>query len=222
MSRCASNSDSRALRLAGLLLLAAGSLPAGVAPATPPAEPVPVLTSDASPDRLRPGDRLRLQIVEDGDPAVELVIAKDGTIDAPYIGTVGAGGLTMEGLAARLREALEADYYVHATVRLSLLERPERSTNRGRIFVTGQVRRVGMVEIDKSETNTAGKVILANGGLSDFADARRIKIFRTNASGQVETRVVDLREVLEKGRIDLDVPIVDGDLIVVDAKLVNW
>lgn len=220
-SRCASNSESRVLRLALPLLLAAGALVA--APATPPpAEPVPVLTGDAAPDRLRPGDRLRLQIVEDGDAPVELVIAKDGTIDAPYVGTVGAGSLTMEELAARLRTALEADYYVHATVRLSLLERPERSTNRGRVFVTGQVRRVGMVEIDKSETNTAGKVILANGGLSDFADARRIKIFRTNASGQVETRVVDLREVLEKGRIDLDVPIVDGDLVVVDAKLVNW
>jgi polysaccharide export outer membrane protein len=181
----------------------------------------PAATENAA-DRLRPGDRLRLQIVEDGEPPVELFIAKDGSLDAPYLGSIVGGGLTLEELTARLREALEADFYVKATVRLSLLDRPDRSTNRGRVFVTGQVRRVGLVEIDKSEANTVGKVILANGGLSDFADARRIKIFRTNAAGVVETTVVDLREVLEKGRIDRDVPILDGDLIVVDAKLVNW
>jgi hypothetical protein len=67
-----------------------------------------------------------------------------------------------------------------------------------------------------------GKVILTNGGLSDFADARKIKIYRTTAAGQVQSLVVDLHEVLEKGRIDLDVPIYDGDLVVVGSKLVNW
>ena len=182
------------------------------------AEPTP----EAAGERLRPGDRLRLQIVEDGDPPVDLIIAQDGTMDTPYLGLLPAADLTLPQLRDRLSERLEADYYVQATVRLSLLERPERSTNRGRVFVTGQVRRVGMVEIDKSEPNTVGKVILANGGLSDFADARRIKIFRTNAAGVVETLEVDLREVLEKGRIDRDVPVLAGDLIVVDAKLLNW
>lgn len=179
-------------------------------------------STDMNAERLRPGDRLRLQIVEDGDPPVDLIIAQDGTLETPYIGLLPAADLTLQQLRERLRDQLEADYYVSATVRLSLLERPERSTNRGRVFVTGQVRRVGMVDIDKSESNTVGKVILANGGLSDFADARRIKIFRTNSAGEVETLEVDLREVLEKGRIDLDVPILDGDLIVVDAKLLNW
>lgn len=171
---------------------------------------------------LRPGDRLRFQIIEDSDAPVEIVVGKDGRIDLPYLGAVAGAGKTIASFTNEVKTALEHDFYVTATVRIFLIDRPEKSSDRGRIFVSGQVRRVGMVEIDKSEKNTAGKVILANGGLGDFADSRRIRIFRTNSTGAVETKIVDLREVLEKGRIDLDVPIYDGDLLVVDSKLVNW
>ena len=97
-----------------------------------------------------------------------------------------------------------------------------QSKNKINIFISGQVHHIGTVEIDKNEANTAGKVILANGGLSDFADTRKIKIFRTTASGEVKTQIVDLREVLEKGRLELDVPVFDGDLVVVGSKLINW
>ena len=173
-------------------------------------------------DLLRPGDRLRFQIVEDSDPPVEMVVSKDGVVDVPYLGSMNVNGMGMTEFGLKLKTGLEQDFYVQATVRLSLMERPERSTNRGRIYISGQVRRIGMVEIDKSENNTAGKIILANGGLSDFADAKKIKIFHTNTAGVVETKIVDLKEVLERGRIDLDVPVYDGDLLVVDSKIVNW
>jgi len=176
----------------------------------------------AGPGQLLPGDHLRFQIVEDGDAPVELVVNQQGMVELPYLGSVPTAGLTVEGFATAVKHDLDRSYYRSATVRISLEDRPERTRNRGRVFVSGQVHRVGAIEIDKTEKNTAGKVILANGGLTQFADARKIKLFRTNAAGVVETKVVDLHEVLEKGRIDLDVPICDGDLIVVGAKLVNW
>jgi protein involved in polysaccharide export with SLBB domain len=108
-------------------------------------------------------------------------------------------------------------------VRLLLVERPEKSSSRGRVYLAGQMRKIGVVEIDLSERNTVGRVILANGGLSDFADARRIRIIRKMAGGeQLETITVDLEEVLKKGRIDRDIPLLDGDFVIADAKLVNW
>lgn len=204
----------RPRRLLSCLLISLYSLIVGSAAAAPERTEVG--------DQLRPGDRLRFQIIEDFDAPVEIVVGKDGQIDLPYLGAVAGAGKTVANFTNEVKTALEHDYYVTATVRIFLIDRPEKSSDRGRIFISGQVRRVGMVEIDKSEKNTAGKVILANGGLGDFADSRRIRIFRTNIKGAVETKIVDLREVLEKGRIDLDVPIYDGDLLVVDSKLVNW
>jgi polysaccharide export outer membrane protein len=176
----------------------------------------------ANYNKLRPGDHLNFQILEDEGPPVELIVNTDGLVEVPYLGDIPAAGLTAEALSALVKVQLEKNFYNCATVRISLRDRPDKSSNRGRIFISGQVHRVGMVEIDKSEPNTVGKVILTNGGLSDFADARKIKIYRTTAAGQVQSLVVDLHEVLEKGRIDLDVPIYDGDLVVVGSKLVNW
>jgi polysaccharide export outer membrane protein len=175
-----------------------------------------------SNDSLRPGDRISFQIAEDGDPPIELMVNNDGNVDIPYLGEMSAGGLTTDRLSKLVKIQLDKSFYRSATVRILLKDRPSKSGNNGRVFVSGQVHRIGMVEIDKAEPNTAGKIILINGGLGEFADARKIKIFRTNASGTVESQIVDLHEVIEKGRLDLDVPIYDGDFVVVGSKLVNW
>ena len=204
--------NPRSLLPLTLLILAAATL----TPSRVGAQPA------VGSEKLRPGDHLRFQIIEDEDAPRELVIGEDGSVEVPYLGPRPTAGRSLQEFAAEVKAALEADYYRHATVRVSLSDRPKTSTNRGRIFITGQVKRVGMVEIDRSDNNTVSKVILANGGLADFAEAKSVKIFRTDSTGKVETKIVDLHEVLENGRIDKDEPIRDGDLIVVDAKIVNW
>jgi polysaccharide export outer membrane protein len=206
--------------LATLLLGGSGWLAAGEPrPAPPPAQPAGV-TAEVP---LRPGDRLRFSVLEDPEAVADLVVNAGGRIDLPLLGLWTVAGKTVDQVTAETRQALEAEYLVRATVRLLLVERPDRSISRGRIFLAGQMRKVGVVEIDLTEPNTVGRVILANGGLADFADARRIKIIRRAADGgQVQTLTVDLEEVLKKGRIDRDVPVLDGDFVIADAKLVNW
>ena len=177
----------------------------------------------APPLELRVGDRLRFAVTEDPEAGADLVVTTSGMIDLPLLGLRPAAGRTIEQVTAEVRAALEADYFVRATVRLSLIDRPERAANRGRVFLAGQMRKIGVVEIDLTEKNTVGRVILANGGLSDFADARHINIVRKSGpAGELETLTVDLEEVLKKGRIDRDVPLVDGDFVFADAKLINW
>lgn len=182
------------------------------------------LAADSTPAmELRVGDRLRFAVSEDPETGGDVVVNASGMIDLPLLGLRPAAGRTVEQVTAEVRAALEADYFVRATVRLSLIDRPDRAANRGRVFLAGQMKKIGVVEIDLTEKNTVGRVILANGGLGDFADARRIKIVRKSGpAGELETLTVDLEEVLKKGRIDRDVPLVDGDFILADAKLINW
>jgi polysaccharide export outer membrane protein len=184
----------------------------------------PAVAADPAPAvELRVGDRLRFAVTEDPETGGDVVVNASGMIDLPLLGLRPAAGRTLEQLTTEVRTALEADYFVRATVRLSLIDRPERAANRGRIFLAGQMRRIGVVEIDLNEKNTVGRVILANGGLGDFADARHIKIVRKSGpAGELETLTVDLEEVLKKGRIDRDVPLLDGDFVLADAKLINW
>lgn len=182
------------------------------------------LAADSTPAmELRVGDRLRFAVSEDPETGGDVVVNASGMIDLPLLGLRPAAGRTVEQVTAEVRAALEADYFVRATVRLSLIDRPDRAANRGRVFLAGQMKKIGVVEVDLTEKNTVGRVILANGGLGDFADARRIKIVRKSGpAGELETLTVDLEEVLKKGRIDRDVPLADGDFILADAKLINW
>jgi polysaccharide export outer membrane protein len=209
---------NRPLRLlAALALLCLGSARArgnDALPLPPPAAPGELL--------LRPGDRLRFSVMEDPDLSAEAVISGSGKIELPLIGLSVAAGKSVEQVSAEARQALEAAFLVKATVRIMLVERPERSANRGRVFLAGQMRKIGVADIDLSENNTLGRVVLANGGLADFADGRKIRIIRKRGSSAVvETLIVDLDEVLKKGRIDKDVPLFDGDFVIADAKLVN-
>jgi len=182
-----------------------------------------VASSTGNTDELRPGDRLRFQVVEGDEPASELVVNAAGLIDIPYLGPAIVAGHSIQDVAGAIKRELEKGFFVTATVRLLLIERPGKSSVRGRVYLSGQVRRIGAFEIDRAEANTVGKVILAAGGLTDFADARKIKIVRVSpTNGEPATQIVDLKEVIEKGRIDKDVPIYDGDFVIVDARLVNW
>lgn len=191
-------------------------------PGTPPPTSVTITAGAADSDRLRPGDRLRFQIVEDGSPAVDLLIGEDGRVETPYLGFMPAAGLSLETLQAQLVAALEKDYYQKATVRMAVTQRAGKAVNMGRIYIAGEVRRIGQVEVAKSENVLLSQVLLANGGFSDFADLRRVKIFRRNPTGAVETIIVNLRNIIELGRINEDVSVLDGDFILVGSKLVNW
>ncbi len=170
---------------------------------------------------LEVGDRLRYQVVEDGDRPVELAISNTGMVDIPYHGPMKAAGRLLPELVASIKSELEAKFYITATVRVEVLAFSQGAVNRGRVHLAGQVRRVGPVEIDLSEKPTLGQTILAAGGLADFADPRNVRIVRREG-GETRTIKVDLREVLNRGRIDKDVQLMDGDFIIVDERMVNW
>lgn len=185
-----------------------------------PVEPAKTVVAETI---FLPGDRFRFFVVEDAESSAEVVVNGGGAVILPLLGFWTVAGKTFDQVAAETERALEAEFLVKATVRLILVDRPVHSGNRGRVFLTGQLRKIGAVDIDLSVKNTLGRVILANGGLGDFADAKRIRIIRKAPNGiDLQTQSVDLEEVLVKGRIDKDIPLVDGDFIIVDSKLINW
>lgn len=169
------------------------------------------------------GDRLRYHVLEDGDPPVELVVGNTGMVELPYHGPLLAAGRSLPELTAAVKTALEEEFYVQATVRLSVIEVRLAAVNRGRVHLSGQVRKIGPVDIDMAERNTLGRVILASGGLAEFADDRRVRVVRRDpGTDTFKTIVVDLREVLERGRIEKDIELQDGDFVIVDERLIKW
>lgn len=166
------------------------------------------------------GDAINLRIVEDGDPPVTLQVKDSGDLEVPYVGRVRAAGLTPRGLAYAVKSELERDYYHNATVIIGLDTARQQSA--GLFYLTGMVNSPGPQEIPTYETLTVSKAILRAGGFSNFANQRKVKLTRARPDGQTETQVIDVKAIIEKGRLDLDIEIRPNDFIVVPERLINF
>ena len=80
-------------------------------------------------------------------------------------------------------------------------------------YVMGEVKRPGAYQLEQAGTAIEG-VALA-GGFTERAAPNRTKIIRTHRDGRQETFMVDLNEIIKRGRKEKDVPLLANDVIVV-------
>lgn len=183
--------------------------------------------------QLRIKDQVVLRIVEDKAEPKSLVIQDSGDIFAPYIGLVKAAGRTPRQLAMYMKQELEKQYFQQATV-IVALERayiPGRSgrggpdyiqDDTGFITIYGQVIRQGKYEFAPEDQLTASQAILRAGGFAPFAKDKEVKVIRKVPGKGNVTIVVNLREVMTKGRLEKDIAILPNDTIIVEEKLINF
>lgn len=166
------------------------------------------------------GDRMSLRIVEDRKPPVELVVTDSGEMEVPLIGRVTARGKTCKGLAFEIKKLLEKDYFHRCTVIIGLDAASNRSP--GKIYLSGQIKTQGFIEIPPEETLTVSRAILRAGGFSDFANKRKVKVLRKTGNGKQKTFVVDVLQILEKGTVSNDMALEPDDLVMVPERLINF
>jgi polysaccharide export outer membrane protein len=172
--------------------------------------------------KLSTGDRVSFRIVEERRDPIVLTVSDSGEMEVPLVGRVTAAGKTCKQLAYELKPLFERDYFYRATVIVGLETFSNRS--RGKVYLMGQVRGQGAMDIPADEALTVSKAILRAGGLSDFANRRRVKLVRKRQDdpSKTDTTIVNLVDVLDKGRVDKDPALEPDDLIIVPEKLINF
>jgi polysaccharide biosynthesis/export protein len=166
------------------------------------------------------GDRVSLRIVEDRKPPVELVVTDSGDMEVPLIGRVSARGKTCKALALELKKLLEIDYFYRCTVIIGLDAASNRSP--GKVYLSGQVKGQGFIEIPPEERLTVSRAILRAGGFGDFANKRKVKVMRKKRTGTQQVFVVDVLRILEKGDATGDLALEPDDLVLVPERLINF
>jgi protein involved in polysaccharide export with SLBB domain len=186
--------------------------PGSAAVRTNAARPPHIITGCGLDDsyRLRGGDRIGFQIIEEGSPAQFLTIAQSGDVDIPRIGPVAAVDKTCEQLAAQCKTELAKKSGVGATVIVA------RETNqfRGEVWVLGEVKEQGVIYLfaNFNENLTLSQAILRAGGFTDFAGRTIVKLVRWTNTITVN---VDL---IRKGQADKDAVVAPGDRIFVPFR----
>jgi protein involved in polysaccharide export with SLBB domain len=171
--------------------------------------------------RLAPGDRLSFRILEDEDDPRQVMVADSGDLELPYIGRYPATGKTCRDLAFSLSKEFEKEYFYHATVILAV---DVLARSRGKVYLVGRIRAPGPQDIPSDEVFTLSKAVLRAGGFSDYADQRNVRVTRKGKGlgTSEQTFIVNLEDVIEKGKTESDLVLQVGDLVFIPEKSVRF
>lgn len=178
--------------------------------------------------KLGTGDLLSYQVLEEKKAPARLVVLESGEVQVPYIGRVQARGKSCKQLAYEIKGALEQQFFRKATVIIGLdyaggTGTPgSPSATQEFVTVMGEVNGPGRIPIQKGQFGyTLSQAILDAGGLTRFANTKKVKITRypdpNNRSVTKEIQV-NLHDVMKKGEIDKDVELLPYDVIFIPEK----
>jgi polysaccharide export outer membrane protein len=192
------------------LVLALGITFAGLAAAAAPAAPPPAAVTDDYV--IGPGDSLQIFVHRNPELSVTVPVRPDGKITTQLVEDMVAVGKTSTQLARDIEVVLQE--YVRSP-QVNVIVGSAASTF-SQVKVVGQVRqpqslpfREGLRVLD---------VLLASGGLTDFAAPNRAKIVREVDGKSVETKV-KLGDLLNKGDMKQNHLLKAGDVLIVPQSM---
>ena len=163
---------------------------------------------------LGAGDKIKLDIFNVPEYSGDYQVLADGTLNLPLAGSVTVDGLTLRGASAAISQKF-SEWLTRPIVTVSLMASRPIS-----VAVSGEVTRPGVYTTTLIEGGipTLTKMLQQAGGMSQSADLQQVRVVRRSGRGSApQTRTVDLRQLLRTGDLSQDLPLRDGDSIVVPA-----
>jgi polysaccharide biosynthesis/export protein len=203
------------MRLLALLLATLLTLPAFI--------PAGALAQDGY--RVRTGDVLSIEVVEDPGLNRRALVSPDGRIAMPLAGSVRAQGRTIEEIQADLAGRLASNFAATPTVFVGIESIAERRATGGPstpaaaptidIYVLGEAAKPGRIAV--APGTTVLQLFAEIGGFSKFAATKRIQLRRTE-NGQETVYGINYRDI-EAGQSQAGATVLrDGDVIVVPQR----
>jgi polysaccharide export outer membrane protein len=198
-----------------LTTIVVASLPAlagaqSIAPAAPlPQAPAPAPAHDVPvPSDYVIGSEDVLSVVfwRDPDMTGDVTVRPDGIVTLPLLGDLKAAGLTPDAFRDVVKQA--------AT---KLMEEPSvtvvvKAINSRKVFITGQVATPGAYPL--MAPRTVMQVIAIAGGLTEYADAKGIRIVRTENGKSVSFKF-NYKDVAKGNKLEQNIQLKPGDTVIV-------
>lgn len=190
------------------------SAAAGDAKVDAPQIPVGMPSSETQSNYIiGPGDVIQVFVWRNPELTVTVPVRPDGRMSSPLVEDMVAVGKTPTQLARAIEGRL-ADYI--RTPQVSIIVTSAVSTF-SQIKVIGQVR--SPQALAYREGMTALDVILAVGGLTEFASGNKAKIIRKDSAGRETTIKLQLKDLLIGGKLSENKTMMPGDVIIVPESL---
>lgn len=158
---------------------------------------------------LGPGDLIEVTVFETEDLNTQARVSSRGYVSLPLLNRVNVQGLTSGEAEEKIEKLLRANYLHDPHVTLFIRERISQQ-----ITLVGALQRPGAYEFMNSKTIM--DMIAVAGGLA--VDAGNIAYVSRPASDNKEEKqiyLVDLHQLITKGKVEMNMPIHGGDVIFV-------
>jgi len=173
------------------------------------AAPPPGPTAEIEQYRIGPGDLLEIFVWDHEDLTTQVQVRPDGKISTPLVEDLQAAGRTPTELGQDVARVLSE--YVRSPV-VTVIMQQFLGEAQQQVRVVGQA--VEPRAIQYRQGMTVLDVMIEVGGLSEFAAGNRAKIVRRIDGASVEIHV-RLHDLLNDGRIEENVPILPGDILII-------
>ena len=171
--------------------------------------------------RIGPGDVLSLRILAGGEEqhAAQLTVSSQGIINAPFIGSIKAAGLTVSQLESQITEPLAADYLVDPEVTVTVSEYHSLH-----YYISGAIGSPGLYEMKSQPTlleliAKAGGVSANRGNIAyilrppEKSDPAKTK--SDNSDPPKPPLKIDLKKLLDQGDMSQNIVLQTGDVVYV-------
>lgn len=174
---------------------------------------------------VRPGDSLRVEVLEDPSLNRTVLVAPDGRISIPSAGTLRVRGMTVEAIQRNLAQRLASNFASTPNVFVGLQNIAERkarvSTGPSKpatisVYVMGEANKPGKLEVEPGTTIL--QMFSQMGGFTKFAAVKRIQLRRTDSRSKAEKITRLNYRAIEEGASGSNTTLKDGDVIVVPQR----
>ncbi len=158
-------------------------------------------------------DVVQVDVWKHPDLSMSVPVRPDGMISVPLIGEVLAGGRSPKDVAEEIKGRL-SEYIKQPNVAVILVQLRSHEYL-SRVRVTGSVR--SPMSITYRQGMTVLDVVLAAGGLNDFASANSAKLFR-RIDGKLQSIDIELDDIFKNGDMTTNYAMEPGDIISVPER----
>jgi polysaccharide export outer membrane protein len=155
---------------------------------------------------IGPDDVLSIIIWRDKDLSTDVAVRPDGKISLPLLNDIQAAGLTPEQLRVAVSEAA-SKFIEDPTVTVVV-----KAVNSRKVFVTGQVTKSGSFPL--LARTTVVQILAMAGGLQEYADAKNIRIVRSE-NGREQSFRFNYKEFLQGKNLKQNIELRPGDTVIV-------
>lgn len=178
-------------------------------------QPTPNIVYNPVPEYfIGVGDKIAIQVWKSPELSITLPVRPDGKISAPLVGDIAVAGKSASMLTTDLTQKF-SNYIRNPQVTVLVID-PVSATYLRRVRLTGAVMQP--VSLNYHQGITVLDLVLEGGGLSDFANANKTKLYRT-VGDKVEIYPIRLKDILDKGLLETNYHLAPSDILTVPERI---